>query len=212
MKTTTLIGIVLFFSSSIFSQNKNMSFNIKYGATHVVDNDVLGYQFSPQINYHFFKDKRANLTTGIFYTAYRLDYLFYRNKYRPDGTSYLVKDYIFVDDKYWGISISSQIKLFNLDKKLIPFVQPQLLFHRELIDSDLSFTNGSTPSPDMYFILNLTVGIQYNKRIQLSAYYEYSLMDAKTASLATPNYAFGGKLSYLFDINFSKKEKEVEQE
>jgi len=207
MKKITLISIAILLSSSIFSQDKNMSFNIKYGVTHVVDNDVLGFQFSPQINYHFFKDKRANLTTGIFYTAYRLDYLFYRNEYRPDGSSFLVKDYIPVDDKYWGLSVSSQIKLFNLEKKFIPFVQPQILFHREMVDSDLTYANGSSPSPDMYFILNLTAGVQYNKRIQLSAYYEYALMDTKTASLATPNYAFGGKLSYLFNIRFSNKEK-----
>jgi len=212
MKKSTLLLIILLASCTVFSQNKNMSFSIKYGGTHVIDNDVLGGQFSPQLSYHFLKNKQANLTASIFYTAYRLNYLFYRINYRPDGSSFLVKDYIPVSDKYWGLSISSQIKLLNLEKKLIPFIQPQILFHREMVNSNLIYANGSTPSPDMYFILNLTAGIQHNKRVQLSAYYEYALMDTKTASLATPNYAFGGKLSYLFNISFSKKEKVVEKE
>jgi len=74
MKKTTLIVIALFSYNLFFSQNRNMSFSLQYGATHVVDNDVLGGQFSPQLSFHFFKNNHVNLTTNIFYTAYRLNY------------------------------------------------------------------------------------------------------------------------------------------
>jgi hypothetical protein len=210
MKKTTLIAIALFSYILTFSQNKNMSFSVQYGGTHVVDNDVLGGQFSPQLSYHFFKDNRANLTTSIFYTAYRLDYIFYGSYYQPDGSFFLEKSSIPVNDKYYGLSVSSQIKLFNLEKKFIPFVEPRLIFQREILNQQQQ-NFGGTIKPDNIFVINLSFGIQYHKKIQLSFYSEYLLADINTLSIATPNYSFGGKLSYLFNISFKKQEAVKEE-
>jgi len=135
------------------------------------------------------------------------NYLYYRSYYHPDGSFYLAKDYIPVSDKYYGLSISSQIKLLNLEKKFVPFVEPQLIFQREILDQQQQ-TFGSTIKPDNIFAINLSIGVQYYKRIQLSFYYEYLLADHTTTSIATPDYSFGGKLSYLFNFSF-KKEVEV---
>lgn len=186
-----------------FTQNKNMSFSIKSGATHVVDNDNLGYQFSPQLNYHFLKNNRVNLTTSIFFNIYHLEYIFYTMNYRPDGSVFLGESSTPVNNKYYGLSISSQVKLLNLEKKFIPFVEPQLIFQREILEQQQTF--GGIIKPDNIFIINLSLGIQYYKRIQLSLYYEYLFADHTTTSIATPDYSFGGKLSYLFNISFKKK-------
>ena len=211
MKNIITIGLIIL-SLTITAQNKNISFGFKTGVTKlIIENDKNGVQLQPQLNFHFLKNKRANITTTIFYNTYNIQLGSYKTELNADGTYSLVKIYEPVSDKYIGFAFSSQIKILSLDKKVVPYVQPQLSFYRELISSKKSTFGGATITPDMFASFNLSIGASYNKRVQMSLFYEFLFSNPQNLNNRTPSYSYGVNLSYLFNISFKKKEK-VEKE
>jgi hypothetical protein len=208
MKNIITIGLIIL-SLTITAQNKNMSFGLKTGATKlIIENDKNGVQLQPQLNFHFLKNKRANITTTLFYNAYNIQLESYKTELNADGTYSLVKIYEPVSDKYVGFALSSQIKILNLEKKIVPYIQPQLLFYRELISSQESTFGGTTITPDMFASFNLSIGASYKKRVQMSLFYEFLFTSPQNLNNRTPSYSYGINLSYLFNISFKKKAKE----
>jgi hypothetical protein len=201
--TLLFIGILLHVIG--FSQNKNLSVSFKYGITNVQNVSESGSQFSPQINYHFYKAKKANLTLTGLYNNYTLN----TNDFftLADGTSINFSQSF--KRSYLGIGISSQIKLLSSEKKWIPYIQPQLLFQYEISNNDgsSSQSNGVPPTTKNILNTNITTGIIYNKRIQFGLYYEFSLTNTQFTSIPTSSY--GGFISYLFQ--FQKKKKITEK-
>jgi len=103
---------ILLLSFTITAQNKNMSFNIKAGATKlIIENDKNGVQLQPPLNFHFLKKKRANNTASIFYNNYSIEIESYKTELNANGTYDFIKIYEPYTDKYFGFALSSQIKI-----------------------------------------------------------------------------------------------------
>lgn len=206
MKKIKLTFILSILTITSFSQSKNMSVAFKLGLTNAVVVGEKGFQVSPQFNYHFFKEKRANLTIGVFYATYNTAIEYRLGFQNPDGSFQFEKESISISDRYFGLSLSSQIRLSEPTHKVIFFIQPSLNFNREIVDNQNQTFGGGKIDPENIFYAGIASGLEYKNRIQFSLYYEYALKEKQYLPMATPNYSYGFSLGYLFNMSFKKKE------
>ena len=208
MKAIIFLIITLFISMLSFSQKRNIEFTIKTGAAHYEPNHI-GVQISPQLNYYFFVSERIHIGTGLLFNSYRVSY---EDKFMVNlpGGPVFINEIYSENRKYLGVHVNVEMRLFSLEKKIIPFVQPQVLFLNEVGREDFGGTFGSIINNQRdirnSFNLNLTSGIVINNRIKFGLYYELTLRDTKNTYPLTPDYMVGASLNYLFNMSFKKKE------
>lgn len=208
MKNIIFLTISLFISTLSFSQKRNIEFTIKTGAVHYEPNHI-GVQISPQLNYYFFLSERIHIGAGILFNSYRISYEDNFTVSLP-GEVFTQKNITTESRKYIGFQVGMEARLFSLEKNIVPFIQPQVLFLNEMGREDFGGTFGSITNNQRdirnSFNLNLTSGIVINNRIKFGLYYERTLRDTKNTYPLTPNYMVGASLSYLFNISFKKTE------
>jgi len=64
----------------------------------------------------------------------------------------------------------------------------------------------------MFSTFNLSIGANYNKRIQMSLFYEFLFTSPQNLHNRTPSYSYGVNLSYLFNLSFKKKEVAIDEQ
>lgn len=216
MKNVLIILLTTVISSNFYSQNKNLSVEARYGSTKIKSNDFLGTLFSPQINYHFLKEKRANITTSLFLNSYSTKYISHEIALLDDGTPYLKEIETRKKGAAYGFGISSHIKLFNLDKKFIPFIKPAISLVHENADKN-SQTFGqitgaqSTSTNNNNYVAQISMGFIYNYQLEFGLFYGHLISEQKSDSII-PNYNIGLNISYMFNIPFIKKSHPNETE
>lgn len=208
MKAIIFLITTLFISMLSFSQKRNIEFTIKTGAAHYEPNHI-GVQISPQLNYYFFVSERIHIGTGILFNSYRISYEDNFTVSLP-GEVFTQKNITTESKKHIGFQVVIETRLFSLEKKIVPFVQPQISYLHEVGRDNFGGTFGSIINNQRdirnSFNLNLTSGIVISNRIKFGLYYEHTLRDTKNSYPLTPNYTYGFSLSYLFNMSFKKKE------